>query len=245
MRIARLRTDDGPRSVIHTGEAWAGIEDPFAPDLVYTGETYAIEGAELLAPWEPTVVVGISHNKGANDHRLPIQAFLKSSRTVAGPGDEVPYRHGIGTVNMEGELAIVIGTRCSRLAPEDAMDAVFGYSIVNDVTNAGQVHVDEKFSQVKNGTNYTPIGPWIETELHHPGDRDIHMAVNGTEQLVSSTARLPSSLIDVLVYVSARMELGPGDVILTGAPGTSIPVRPGDRVAITIDGIGTLENAVC
>ena len=49
----------------------------------------------------------------------------------------------------------------------------------------------------------------------------------------------------MLVYVSAWMELGPGDVILTGAPGTSIPVRPGDRVAITIDGIGTLENAVC
>lgn len=85
MRIARIRTDAGPRSVIHTGDVWAGIEDPFARNIIHTGETYAVEGAELLAPCEPTVVVGISHNKGANDHRLPIQAFLKSSRTVAGP----------------------------------------------------------------------------------------------------------------------------------------------------------------
>lgn len=145
---------------------------------------------------------------------------------------------------MEGELAIVIGTQCRQLTPDDALDAVFGYSIANDVTNAGQVSLDEKFTQVKNGTNYTPIGPWIETELVYPGDRDIHMAVNGSERLVSSTARLPSSLIDVLVYVSAWIELGPGDVILTGAPGTSIPVRPGDTVTITIDGLGTLANSV-
>nr|WP_241732299.1 fumarylacetoacetate hydrolase family protein [Galbitalea soli] len=175
---------------------------------------------------------------------MPIQAFLKSTRTLAGPGDEVPYRRGIGTVNMEGELALVIGTRCRDLARETALDVVFGYTIANDVTSAGQVEVDEKFTQVKNGINYTPVGPWIETSLATPDARAIVMHVNGVDTLESSTARLPSDLTDVLVYVTRWMELGPGDLVLTGAPATSVAVQPGDEVAITIDGLGTLVNTV-
>ena len=159
MRFARLRTDAGPRSVVRQGALWVGVEDPFARPLVFTGTSYSVEGSELLAPCQPAVIVGISHSKGADGHWLPIRAFLKSARTVAAHHDAVPYRSGIGTVNMEGELAIVIGTSCSHLTRESALEAVFGYSIANDVTNAGQVSADEKFTQVKNGANYTPIGP--------------------------------------------------------------------------------------
>ena len=244
MRVARLRTDAGPRSVVRQGDLWVGVEDPFAHPLVFTGTSYSVDASEFLAPCQPAVIVGISHSKGADGHWLPIRAFLKSARTVAAHGDAVPYRSGIGTVNMEGELAIVIGVSCSRLTRESAGDAVFGYTIVNDVTNAGQVGADEKFTQVKNGAKYTPIGPWIETGLEHPDDLGITMTVNGAERLVSSTANLPASLAEVLVYVSNWVELGPGDIILTGAPGTSVAVTPGDEVRISIEGIGTLASTV-
>lgn len=244
MRVARISTAEGPRSVIQQGSVWAVVEDAFASSPVFTGEQHLVEDARLLAPCEPAVVVGISHNLGNNDHPLPIQAFLKSSRTIAAHGDEVPYRSGIGTVNMEGELAVVIGTHCRDLTRDTAFDAVFGYTIANDVTNAGQVSIDEKFTQVKNGANYTPIGPWIETELAAPDDCSIRVGVNGVERLISSTAGLPSDLADLLVYVSTWLDLGPGDVVLTGAPATSVSVHPGDEVTIAIDGLGTLTSIV-
>ena len=244
MRVGRVQTERGPRQVVERAGEWAVVEDVFAHPLVFTGERYATDAVRPLAPCEPTVVVGISHNRGNNDHVLPIQAFLKSSRTIAGHGDAVPYVDDIGVVNMEGELAIVIGSHCRNLTRENAFDAVFGYTIANDVTNAGQVAVDEKFTQVKNGENYTPLGPWIETELSAPDALSIRMVVNGQERLTSSTARLPSDLADVLVYATKWMALGPGDVVLTGAPNTSIAVHPGDVVDISIADLGTLSNRV-
>jgi 2-keto-4-pentenoate hydratase/2-oxohepta-3-ene-1,7-dioic acid hydratase in catechol pathway len=244
MRVGRVQTGNGPRAVVERDDTWCVVEDYFAADLKFTGEQHAADTAQLLAPVLPTVIVGISHNLTNNDHALPIQAFLKSPRTVAGPGDAVPYRHNIGTVNMEVELAIVIAGPCRDLTMENALDAVFGYTIGNDVTNAGQVSVDEKFTQVKNHSRYTPLGPWIETEFAHPESRSMSASVNGELRLSSSTSQLPSGLAEILVYVTAWMELGRGDVILSGAPNTSFGVVPGDRVDLSINGLGMLSNSV-
>ncbi|MBC7403689.1 MAG: fumarylacetoacetate hydrolase family protein, partial [Microbacteriaceae bacterium] len=150
MRFARIETADGPRPVVLRGETWAEIVDMFADELEFTGRDFVVDGARLLAPVIPTVLVGISHNLGNNDHRLPIQAFLKSPRTVVGTGAPVSYREGIGAINVEAELAIVIGRNCRNISFDKAFDVVFGYTVANDVTNVGQVAIDEKFSQVKN-----------------------------------------------------------------------------------------------
>ena len=244
MRVARVQTETGPRAVVERDGQWCAVEDIFARVPRFTGERYRMETARLLSPVQPTVLVGISHNLASNDHPLPIQAFLKSSRTVANPGDSVPYRHQIGRVNMEAELAIVIARPCRDLTLDNALDVVFGYTIGNDVTNVGQVSVDEKFTQVKNHSRYTPLGPWIETELDHPESRAIRVSVNDEMRLTSSTSKLASGLAEILVYVTAWMELGPGDVVLSGAPNTSVEVTPGDRVELSIDGLGALANSV-
>jgi 2-keto-4-pentenoate hydratase/2-oxohepta-3-ene-1,7-dioic acid hydratase in catechol pathway len=244
MRLARIRTSTGDHYAVARGDEWAVVDDPFAEPMLYTGDRAPVAGTALLAPVLPKVVIGIAHNKTNNDHHLPIQAWHKSVRSISGPGDSVPISAEIGGVNIEGELALVIGKPAYRLTLENAMDVVFGYTIANDVTNVDQVAVDEKFFHVKSGVNYAPIGPWVETEIRDPDNEPIIVSINGTVRAESSTQNLPSTIAECLVYVTQWLQLGPGDLVLTGAPRTFLPTTVGDVVDITLPGIGTLTNTI-
>jgi Fumarylacetoacetate (FAA) hydrolase family/Rv2993c-like, N-terminal len=165
MQIACLETADGPRYAIRAGEGWAVVEDCFADPLILTGVTVSDADARLLAPCEPRVLVGIAHNKTNNDHPLPIQAWHKSVRSVVGPDEGIQARRDVGTVNIEGELAVVIGRDTEGITVETAFRLRAGYRAVNDVTNVDRNALDEKIFEGKGGHGYTPMGPWIETEL--------------------------------------------------------------------------------
>ncbi len=244
MRIARINTASGARHAVERDGSWDHIADPFEAPLRFTGGTTPAGEAEFLAPVAPAVVVGIGHNLTLNDHPLPIQAWHKSVHTVAGPGDRIVAARSRGTVNVEGELAVVIGKQATDLTAENALDHVLGYTCVNDVTNVDQNAVDERNFQGKAGVNYTPLGPWIETALPDPERAGIDVYVNGVAKANSGTFNLPSSVVDCLVYVTSWLTLKPGDVVMTGAPGTAVPVEPGDRVDIVVEGVGTLTSAV-
>ena len=244
MRIARLQTASGPQHAVLRNGTWDHIKDPFAEVLAFTGETTAERNAVFLAPVRPSLVIGIGHNLGNNNHVLPIQAWHKSVHTVAGPGDEIGAVRGVGVVNVEGELAAVVGKRAEKLTPGNALSHVLGYTVVNDVTNVDQNQIDEKLFQGKSGTNYTPLGPWIETEVEDPDNVGTEVAVNGEVRAKSGSFNLPSSVTDCLVYVTQWLTLEPGDIVMTGAPNTFVAVQPGDRVDITLEGIGTLSNTV-
>ncbi|OFI38376.1 fumarylacetoacetate hydrolase [Arthrobacter sp. SW1] len=244
MRIARLQTPSGPVHAVLRGERWEHIEDPFAAEPVLTGTSTPVGSAELLAPVSPAALLGIAQNLGNNNHPLPIQAWHKSVHTIAAPGADIIATRGAGTVNIEGELAVVIGKRAENLTLENALEYVLGYTVVNDVTNVEQNQVDEKMFQGKAGRNYTPLGPWIETELATPENVGIEVVVNGETTVKSGTFNLSSSVAACLVYVTQWLALEPGDVIMTGAPNTFVPVQPGDDVEITVEGIGTLANRV-
>ena len=244
MRIARIETTHGPRTVVENDNTWAAIEDPYAEEVLYTGEIFPIQGAELLCPFIPNNIIGISQNLTNNDHPLPLQAWYKAIQTAAGPGDEISVRSDIGKITIEGELAVVIGKRGIGLTAENAFDYVLGYTVVNDVTNVAQVPIDERFFQAKAGINYTPFGPWIETELPNPDDVVIEVEINGERVASSGSFNLPSDVATTIAYVASWVTLEPGDVILTGAPNTFAPVIPGDVVSITMPGIGTLVNPI-
>lgn len=244
MRIARIQTAAGPQHAVLRGRVWEHIEDPYAKVLSFTGESTPTDGAALLAPVLPGVIVGIGHNRSNTKHPLPIQAWFKSVHTLANPGDPIQPTRDAGAVLVEGELAVVIGNNAERLTRDNALDHVLGYSVVNDVTNVDQGPLDEKLFQVKSGVNYTPLGPWIETELENPEDVPINVEINGEVRARSGSFNLPSTVVECLVYVTAWTMLKPGDVVMTGAPGTSAVVCAGDRVDITLGGIGTLTNTV-
>lgn len=191
----------------------------------------------------PGLVVGIGHNADP-ETKLPIQAWLKSVRTVAADGDEIVLAPDAGAVVVEGELAVVIGSTATRLTVENALDHVLGYTIVNDVTSGDRNAIDNKNFESKAGINYTPLGSWIETEIADPENVEIIVEVNGAVVASSGTFNLPSRVVDTLVYVTRWMTLEPGDVVMTGSPNTAAVVAPGDEVAITIPEIGTLRNTV-
>ncbi|MFH5821251.1 fumarylacetoacetate hydrolase family protein [Georgenia sp. AZ-5] len=243
MRLARIATPAGPRHAVADGADWAVVEDVFARPLVPTGERHPQDGARLLAPVEPRVVLGMAHNTGPADRELPPQAFMKSARTVVGPGDAIRLDPRRGEVKVEGELAVVVRRQCRNLAPEEVPDAVLGWTVGNDVTAVDQVALDEKMTQSKNGDGFTPLGPWVETELD-PRDVAIEVRVGDEVAAAGSTSGLARDVVELLVYLTAHLDLGPGDVVLTGAPGTGATVVPGDRAAITLAGIGTLTNPV-
>lgn len=243
MRIARVKTPGGPRHAVFRNGHWEHIVDPFAEVISFTGERTVADGVVLLAPVRPAVVVGLGHNR-RDEHILPIQAWHKSVHTIANPGDPIEAARGAGVVNVEGELAVVIGRRSASLTAENAMDHVLGFTAANDVTNVDQGLIDERLFQAKSGVNYTPLGPWIETEVEDPENVSIGVTVSGQVKAASGTYNLPSAVTACLVYVTAWLTLEPGDVVMTGAPGTMVAVRPGDCVEITLGGIGTLTNPV-
>lgn len=242
MRIARIATRTGRHHVVQDTDRWLEIADPFAAQPQYTGNEFPVGAVQLLAPVQPLVILGMAHN-GPGDRELPRQAFLKSPRTLVGPGDEILIDERLGQVNVEGELAVVIRHHCRNLTAQQVPGAILGYTIGNDVTAVDQVALDEKMTQAKHGDGFTPLGPWIETELD-PSAVPITVRVNGEGQVSASTAQLAWNITEQLVYLTAYLSLGPGDVVLTGAPGTFTPVKPGDRSEIEIGGIGALSNPV-
>ncbi len=150
----------------------------------------------------------------------------------------------MGTVNVEGELAVVIGRDTKGITVETAFDYAQGYTVVNDVTNVDRNALDEKTFEGKGGLGYTPMGPWIETELDDPEQVAITVTINGVVKAECGTFNQPSTVAESIVYVARWVPLGPGDVIMSGSPNTFVAVTPGDTVEITLSGIGSLSNRV-
>jgi 2-keto-4-pentenoate hydratase/2-oxohepta-3-ene-1,7-dioic acid hydratase in catechol pathway len=241
MRLARVATDDGEFPVTWLDGAWAVIDDVFSDGPSRSGLLISAEDCRLLPPVTPRVIVGMAHNGSPTDREQPPQAFLKSARTLAGPGDTVPIDAELGRTVVEGELAIVLRCEAKNLTADRALDAVLGYTVANDVSAADQSAVDSFWTQTKNGVNYSPLGPWIETGID-PLDALIRLRVNGCEVASASTSQLARSVSEVLAYVTRYITLGPGDVIMTGCPGTMFAVNPGDTFEVEIEGIGVLAN---
>jgi 2-keto-4-pentenoate hydratase/2-oxohepta-3-ene-1,7-dioic acid hydratase in catechol pathway len=243
MRIARIATPDGPRHVVADGDDWVEIADPYADNVLRTGRRHSAATSTLLAPVQPLVVLGMAHNGAPGDRELPRQAFLKSPRTVVGPGEAIVLDDDLGRVKIECELAVVIRRHCRHLTEDQVPDVILGYTVGNDVTAVDQIPLDEKMTQSKNGDGFTPLGPWIETDLD-PSAVSMTVRVNGEVVVEANTKQLAWNITEQLVYLTRYLPLGPGDVLLTGAPGTFAPVKPGDVSTVSLDGLGRLVNPV-
>ncbi|WP_306184014.1 MULTISPECIES: fumarylacetoacetate hydrolase family protein [unclassified Streptomyces] len=250
MRIVRFRpqrgTATGEEPVaghgLVEGDVLHQVSDPFkgkTPRL--TGRTLPLDSVRLLAPTEPRLVIGMARNGEPDDRRFPPNAFLKPPGSVIGPGDPIPLPGHVGRVDAEGELAVVIGRTARNLAVGDALDAVLGYTLGNDVT-ARDLQAGDPL-QAKGYDGFTPLGPWIETDLD-AGAVDLAVSIGGRSLPVGSTARLARGVSEILAYLTSFLTLHPGDVVLAGAPGTYGPVAAGETVAISAPGLGVLTNPV-
>jgi 2-keto-4-pentenoate hydratase/2-oxohepta-3-ene-1,7-dioic acid hydratase in catechol pathway len=243
VRVCRIAHDGGTSYASWDGEEFAELADPFALAPRHTGTRIPAGAGRLLAPVEPRTVVGMAHNTGAADRKRPPAAFLKAARTVVGPGDAVRLADDGGTTVAEGELALVIGRETSGVRPGDLLSCVLGLTVANDITDRSAQHDDPLWTAAKSRHTFTPVGPWIETGLD-PTDLEITVTVNGLEASRASTAGLARDPAEILAFVAGLMPLGPGDLVLTGAPGPDAPLRAGDSVGVRIDGLGEIGNPV-
>ena len=258
MRIARFSVDDEPKyGVVETDdpEGLVGTvnvldSDPLYRSAQFTGEKLQLADVRLLAPVIPrSKVVCVGRNYAAHAEELgndvPEQPliFLKPNTSVIGPRDGIVYPEQTNDLHFEGELAIVIGRIVRDLPKERVNEAIFGYTIANDVTARDLQKSDGQWARAKGYDTFCPLGPWISTELD-ASDLRVTTELNGEPKQDGRTSQFIFDIPEVLAYITSFTTLLPGDVVLTGTPAGVGPMLPGDEVSVTVEGIGTLTNRV-
>src|SRR5215208_8415165 len=247
MRIVRYSHQGEVGFGVHEDETLAEISPhPFGA-FEYTGERLPAAEVRLLAPVLPSKVVAVGRNYAEHARELGNEVpstpvlFLKPSTAVVGPGDPIVRPDGVGPVDFEGELAVVVGKLVRRLSPGDAIQAVLGFTCANDVTARDLQRADGQWTRAKGFDTFCPLGPWIETDLDS-SDLAVSTLVNGELVQDGTTADMIHGVADLVSYVSGAFTLLPGDVILTGTPAGVGMVEAGQRVEVEVEGIGILAN---
>jgi len=209
------------------------------------------ETVKLLAPVVPRKIVCIGRNYrehaaelGNEIPKAPL-LFLKAPSAVIGPGEAIRIPVQSQRVDFEGELAVVIGKRATKVgADEDARPYIRGYTIVNDVTARDLQKSDGQWSRAKGFDTFCPMGPLVTDEVDPDAGITVETRLNGEVKQHGSTRDLIFGIAALLRYISAAMTLDPGDVIPTGTPAGVAAMHPGDRVEVSVEGIGVLASSV-
>jgi 2-keto-4-pentenoate hydratase/2-oxohepta-3-ene-1,7-dioic acid hydratase in catechol pathway len=237
VRLGRVLTSAGIAHVRAGGDGLVAIEDPYAAFGEGRAPRDLADGAVagvLLTPCAPTVVAGVAQNGPA--HPSPVQAWLKSPRSVVASGEPVTLRRDAGTTVAEGEIAVVIGRDTTGLTATDAHEYVLGVTAVNDLSSPDRTAFDPRNFESKGGAGYTPLGPWIDTDA----DIDtVSLTLRIDDEMIAETdaAALPVSIRECLAYIASWTTLGPGDVVMTGAPFTNVPIEPGAVVTVQVGSV--------
>ena len=206
--------------------------------------------ARLLPPVAPSkiVCVGRNYREHAAELGNPMPSepllFLKAPSAIIGDGDWIELPEVSRRIEHEGELAVVIGRRCRRLAAdEDPLSYVLGYTCLNDVTARDLQRQDVQFTRGKSFDTFCPVGPYIVTGLD-PSDLLVETRVNGQVRQSGRTSALAFPVRHVIHYISHAMTLEPGDLIATGTPAGVGPLLDTDVCEVEVEGVGVLRNTV-
>ena len=203
------------------------------------------------------VCVGLNYHdhcreQGIEPPRYP-PLFAKFANAIASPGDAITRPRATEKLDLECELAVVIGKRAKAVARDDALGHVFGYTILNDITMRDLQREDHRWLRAKGSDGFAPIGPVVVTadELPDPGSLRLRSSVNDETWQDSSTAEMVFDVATIIAFASRTITLEPGDIIATGTPAgvghfQDPPryLRDGDRLRCEIEGIGALENSI-
>ena len=235
-------TLDGDRIQEYVGDMY-GASDA-------TGAQHALADVRLLSPCQPTKVIALWNNFHALAAKLGLAApeeplyLLKAPNSWSGPDMPIARPRREAKVVFEGELAVVIGRTCAGVSEEDALGHVFGYTCVNDVTAIDILNRDPSFTQwdrAKGLDTFCPLGPAIATGLD-PATLTVTTRLNGEVRQHYPTSDMRFSVARLVSLISFDLTLHPGDVILCGTSVGVGSMKPGSRVEVEIEGIGTLAN---
>jgi 2-keto-4-pentenoate hydratase/2-oxohepta-3-ene-1,7-dioic acid hydratase in catechol pathway len=250
-RFYRIDHHGTPRYAVAGDGEWHLVEGDLFGDW-RKGEAIAANGHRLLAPAAPSKIVAIGRNYRDHAAELnnPVPAepliFLKPPSAIIGPDEPIVIPEGVGRVDHEAELGLVIGARARHVSEKDASKYVFGFTCVNDITARDVQKRDIQFTRGKGFDTFAPIGPCLVSGLDYRAAEGILVEgyVNGERRQSGSTRNLIFPIDHLIAFVSAVMTLLPGDIISTGTPAGVGPLKPGDRVTVKVAGVGELNNPV-
>ncbi|QLG47986.1 fumarylacetoacetate hydrolase family protein [Natrinema halophilum] len=242
MKYARFRD---PAGAVRRGEYENGT-------VHFATESYSIESDEIdvLPPSEPSKIVCIGKNYA--DHAAELDSevpdrpmlFLKPPNALAAHDDTVTLPAGKERIDHEAELGVVIGEQCRYVSEADAMDAVAGFTCVNDLSNRDDQRQEQNWIRGKAFDGAAPMGPVLATPDEIPDDAAVRTRVNGDLRQDGSRNQLVFSIPELIAEITTYLTLEPGDVIATGTPEGVGPLADGDEVEIEVEGVGTLAHSV-
>lgn len=236
---------------IHNGDTVTRLDQAPWLGIRRTQDLCKSDDVALKAPVEPSKVICVGLN-----YRAHVQAsfsadkapeypliFLKPPSAVIGPNDSIVYPPQSQRVDYEAELGVVIGKEIRNITVDEAAEAVFGLTCVNDVTARDLQKKDGQWSRAKGFDTFCPVGPWVVTDIDYQ-DLLVEGLLNGEVRQSGRTSQMIFSIPYLISYISSIMTLYPGDLISTGTPSSISPMKPGDRVEVRIERVGTLVNYV-
>ena len=243
----------GPEGFVPTPENWRLIADA-------SGDTCAVGDVQLLHPVEPRKIlaIGLNYRDHAEESELEIPevpvVFSKATSALIGHGETIVVPREETRPDWEAELAVVIGRRTYRASLADALDAVGGYTAINDVSGRrAQLETPlRQFVYGKSFDTFAPLGPSIAS-VDGVDLADVQVSSRIGDEVLqdSNTRNLIFSVAEIIEYLSRGITLEPGDVIATGTPGgvgdgrdPKRYLQPGEVIEVTVSGVGTLSNPV-
>ncbi len=216
------------------------------------GKAADLESVRVLAPVEPSKIVGVGANymlhieeSGMEAPKFPM-LFTKPPTAVVGQGDDIVYPKKGQVVHYETELAVVMGKTARRVPEDRALDYVLGYTCGNDVSERVIQAVEMATGVLlvsKGFDTFCPLGPVVATGLD-PSNLALGTRLNGVQRQDANTSDLLFSVPELIAYITEAITLLPGDVIMTGTPSGVGPMAPGDTVEVEVEGVGVLRNPV-
>jgi 2-keto-4-pentenoate hydratase/2-oxohepta-3-ene-1,7-dioic acid hydratase in catechol pathway len=219
----------------------------------------SLSAIEFLPPVQPGKILAIGRNyvdhameEGAPPPAAPL-IFTKLPNALSAHDAPIVLPAISQQVDFEAELAVVIGRRAKRVSQADALDYVFGYTLINDVSARDLQFSDGQWVRGKGLDTFAPLGPFITTrdEIADPHQLKIEGRLNGHVMQSSNTGKMIFKVPDLVSYISQGITLEPGDIIATGTPeGVGVfrkpPIflKPGDVFEVEIEGLGALHNQV-
>ena len=250
LRFSDRHFPDGTYGVFEDDEV-IPLDAPPWLDTEQCGDPRSLESVKLLAPVQPSkiICIGLNYHAHVAASQSADQApeypliFLKPPSAIIGPNDKIVHPPQSERVDYEAELGVVIGRTARHVKPEQAEDHIFGFTCVNDVTARDLQKKDGQWSRAKGFDTFCPVGPWIVEELNH---RDVLVEGihNGEIKQSGRTSLMIFDIPFLISYISSVMTLYPGDLISTGTPSGIAPMKPGDRIEVRVEGIGSLENTM-
>ena len=238
--------------------AFMGAPASVQADLAKSKATFSMDGVKLLAPVPapPRIFgIGVNYAEHSAESGTPMQkvptVFIVLSSAVVGPDANVILPKASEKPDYEAELAVVIGKAGYQIPASRAMEHVFGYTIMNDVSARDVQRATSQFSLGKSFPTFAPMGPWVvsKDEVADPHSLQISLTIGGEKLQDSNTGMMIFQIPALIEYISGITPLEVGDVISTGTPagvgmGRTPPrwLKPGEEMVIEIEGIGELRN---